>query len=351
MTRTRTLFGLAAALLLVTAACNAGGSSPSASSAASAPAGSAMASAAATPAMTPSGQTVNIGFASVTQPAYAPALIAIATSDQVPMKANFFQQSELAMQALLQGQIDVLAIGVNSPMITINKGADLTIFGVTIGNDWTLVATTDIKTPADLAGKKIAIHSETSTGTPLVKGTLADAGVTAEFVTIPGSPNRAAAMLQGQVDATPLFLSDAISLTQKAPDRFHILLDYGTVPFASQALVANKTWLASHQADATLLLQHFIETARKMKSDQQFTVDQLTKMFPDDDSAYLQSLVKEYEQRGLWVTDGGHALLSTFDQAVKINIDLGTLPKDAKSATSDYVDTSTLDSVLAQLGS
>jgi NitT/TauT family transport system substrate-binding protein len=295
-------------------------------------------------------QTVTIGFASVTQPAYAPSLIAIDTSDNIPMEATFFQQSELAMQALLQGEVDVLAIGVNGPMITISGGADLQIFGVTIGNDWTLVATQDIQEPADLEGKTIAIHSETSTGTPLVRGTLNDAGVNAEFVIIPGSPNRAQAMTQGQVDATPLFLSDAIRLERSDPERFHVLLDYGDVPFASQSLVAGTEWLDSNPELAQCLLEHFIETGRQMSDDPSATTDKLVSMFPDEDADYLGALVTEYVNRGLWVTDGGQALLSNFGEAVQTNIDLGTLAADAPSDAEAYTDTNALEAALQDLG-
>jgi NitT/TauT family transport system substrate-binding protein len=293
---------------------------------------------------------VTVGFASATQPAYAPALIAIDTSEKIPMEPVFFQQSELAMQALLQAEVDVLAIGVNGPMITISGGADLQIFGVTIGNDWTLVVTEDIQEPADLAGKTIAIHSETSTGTPLVRGTLDDAGVEAEFVTIAGSPNRAQAMTQGQVDATPLFLSDSIRLEGTDPDRFHVLLDYGEIPFASQALVAGTEWLDSNPELAECVLTHFIETARHMSDDPAWTTEQLVSMFPDEDPDYLDALASEYIDRGLWVTDGGAELFSNFGQAVQINIDLGTLDADASTEAADYLDTDALDAAIEHLG-
>jgi ABC-type nitrate/sulfonate/bicarbonate transport system substrate-binding protein len=292
---------------------------------------------------------VTVGFASADQPAYAPATLGIENAERVPMEAIFFQQSELSLQALLQGEVDVLAIGVNGPMIAVNEGAELVIIGVTIGNDWTLVTTSDIETPADLAGTTIAIHSETSTGTPLVRGTLDDAGVEAEFVIIPGSPNRAQAMTQGQIDATPLFLSGAIELEIADPDRFRVLLDYGEVPFASQAIVTTRSWLEENPEVAQALVEHFIQIGRRITAEPQWAVDQLSDRFPDDDPAYLDRLVAEYVDRGLWVTDGGAELLSNFGGAIEINIALGTLPADALTEVEDYVDRTALDMALANL--
>lgn len=332
-----------AILALAAAACGGGDETESSDGDASAPAGTAA----------PAGtcdlsvdEPVTIGFASATQPVYAPALLSIETSENIPMEPEFFQQSELAMQALLQGEVDVLAIGVNGPMITISGGADIRIFGVTIGNDWTIVATQDIQEPADLGGTTIAIHSETSTATPLVRGTLDETGVEAEFITIPGSPNRAQAMTQGQVNATPLFLSDSIRLERSDPERFHVLLDYADVPFASQALVAGTEWLDGNPELAQCALAHFIDTGQRMAEDPGWTTDQLVAMFPDEDPDYLEALVTEYIDRGLWVTDGGEQLLGDFDQALETNVELGTLESDASTDPADYLETEALTGAL-----
>lgn len=282
-------------------------------------------------------EPVSVGFASATQPAYFPALLSIETSEAIPMESIFFQQSELAVQAVLQGEVDVLAIGINGPMITISEGADLRIFGVTIGNDWTIVANDTIQSPEDLAGARIGIHSETSTGTPLVRGTLNDLGIEAEFVTIAGSPNRAQAMTQDQIDATTLFLSDSIRLEREDPDKFHVVVDYAEVPFASQSLVAGTEWLDANPEVAECFATHFVETAQRMHEERDWAIDQLTEMFPEEDPEYLEALATEYLDRGLWVDDGGQELLSNLGEAAEILIDLGSLSADAPTDASAYV--------------
>lgn len=292
-------------------------------------------------------EPVTVGFASATQPAYAPALLTIDNAENVPMEAVFFQQSELAMQALLQNEVDVLAIGVNGPMITISGGAPLRIFGVTIGNDWTIVANQEIQEAADLGGATIGIHSETSTGTPLVRGTLEELGVEAEFITIPGSPNRAQAMTQGQIDATALFLSDSIRLELEDPERFHVLLDYAEVPFASQSLVAGTEWLDSNPELAQCFLAEFVTTGQRMSDEPEWAIEQLEAEFPEEDPAYLEALVTEYVDRGLWVADGGQELLSNFGEALEMSVELGTLEADASTDPADYLNVELLEAVLA----
>jgi ABC-type nitrate/sulfonate/bicarbonate transport system substrate-binding protein len=359
----RVKIAVAVAALLALAGCGSGGSGSSTSSSTPPTSGSAPATAESSPssatgssdatvtestdqtAPTESLGTIKVGFASATQPAYGTTLLADKTAERFTVEEVFFQNSELAMQGLLQGEVDVLAIGVNGPMLAIAQGADIKMFGVTIGNDWVLVTDNDIKSPADLEGKTVAIHSDVSTGTPLLKGTLSDAGVNANLVTIPGSPNRAQAMMSGQVDATVLFLSDALSLQRQGAGKFHVLLDYRDVPFASQALVASTSWLSENPDLAEAVLSHSVDTANKIKGDESWASGELASMFPDDDPEYLKSLVEEYVNRNLWVTDGGKALFSTLDVAIKTNKDLGTLPADASTDASDYVDLQFLQSL------
>ena len=45
----------------------------------------------------------------------------------------------------------------------------------------------------------------------------------ADLLVIPGSPNRSAALMNGQIDATPLFLSDGVNIRLQQPDKFHVL--------------------------------------------------------------------------------------------------------------------------------
>lgn len=344
------LLALLAVLALVVTACGGGGASesPPATDEASpvqTDGGESAAPMAACEGVT-ADEPVSVGFASATQAAYFPALLAIETSEAIPMEPVFFQNSELAMQGILQSEVDVLAIGINGPMITISEGADLRIFGVTIGNDWTIVANQDIQSPEDLEGASIGIHSETSTGTPLVRGTLAEFGIEAEFVTIAGSPNRAQAMTQDQIDATTLFLSDSIRLERSDPDKFHVLLDYAEVPFASQSLVANTEWLDANPELAECVVTHFVETGQLMHDDPESATEQLIAMFPDEDPEYLEALATEYLDRGLWVSDGGQDLLSNLGEAIEILIDLESLSADAPTDPSAYVRMDLIDAAV-----
>ena len=359
------LFALLAVLALVVTACGDGGASqapqdsetPGGESQAATPGATEDDAESAAPTSATSAcedvtadQPVSVGFASATQPAYFPALVSIETSETIPMEPIFFQQSELAMQAVLQGEVDVLAIGINGPMITISEGAELQIFGVTIGNDWTIVANDSIQSPEDLAGARIGIHSETSTGTPLARGTLNELGIDAEFVTIAGSPNRAQAMTQDQIDATTLFLSDSIRLERNDPDKFHVLLDYAEVPFASQSLVASTEWLDSNPELAECFVTHFVETGQRMHEERDWAIEQLTEMFPEEDPEYLEALATEYLDRGLWVDDGGQELLSNLGEAAEILIELESLSADAPTDASDYVRMDLVDAAVENAG-
>ena len=71
-----------------------------------------------------------------------------------------------------------------------------------------------IKTPKDLDGKKLALHSEGAVSTAMVKNWVNTKcpGTKPNYVIIAGSDNRLAAMLANQIEASPVELGDAVTL-------------------------------------------------------------------------------------------------------------------------------------------
>ena len=102
------------------------------------------------------------------------------------------------------------------------KGAKIKILMDRISSEWTVYATANIKTCADLDGKKLAIHSEGAVSSAMLRDYLKTNCPAAKpnFLIVPGSDNRLAALLAGQIEASPLELSDAIQLEAKGGAKF-----------------------------------------------------------------------------------------------------------------------------------
>lgn len=284
---------------------------------------------------------VRVGFASQPLARSGNSILAFESTDFVNADLAFFQSSELAVQGLLLDEIDVLHIGANGPITATAQGADLVIFAVTIGNDWALVGNDTASSLDDLPGTRVAVHSETSTATVMLRQTLSDEGMTEDDIDllfIQGSPNRAQALSQGEIDATALFVSEAIQLLTTRPGEFHILLDYGNVPLAAGVLAAKRDWYEANLDAAAALVQAIQAQNSSFADDPENAKQVINERFPDEGEEYVSALVDEYVSRGLWPPDAGAALLSDFGPAIQVIAGSGSLAEGASVDPDDYVD-------------
>jgi NitT/TauT family transport system substrate-binding protein len=221
--------GLVAAGALVLAACTSGATpSPSApaSAAASAPPSSA---ASAAPSELPGTKEFGVAFTSpgLSSSAFLAAISAL-NENGYDITTQVLDQSELVTEGVSSGDFAFGSGANNATLTAIEKGAELKFLVNRVQNEWTLYARTDITDCAGLGGKRVAIHSEGAVSTAMVKNYVNTEcpGTEPEYVIIEGSPNRVAAMLADQIDASPLELSDSITIDSEAGDRFHLLSSF-----------------------------------------------------------------------------------------------------------------------------
>jgi NitT/TauT family transport system substrate-binding protein len=136
---------------------------------------------------------------------------------------------ELVTQGIAQGQFAFGTTATNSLMAAVEKGATMKGFMSRVKNEWTLyVRTATIKACADLGGKKLAINSEGAISTAFVRNYIAQkcSGAAPNYVVIAGSPNRVAALLADQIDASPVELSDSLTVEADPQKRFSLLSSF-----------------------------------------------------------------------------------------------------------------------------
>jgi len=136
---------------------------------------------------------------------------------------------ELVTQGIAQGQFAFGTTATNSLMAAVEKGATMKGIMSRVKNEWTLYVTkSNITKCADLGGKKLAINSEGAISTAFVRNYISAtcSGTTPNYVVIAGSPNRVAALQAGQIDASPVELSDTITLEADAQKRFALLSSF-----------------------------------------------------------------------------------------------------------------------------
>src|SRR5690606_17201197 len=115
--------------------------------------------------------------------------------------------------ALAKGDVQVTNVATNLIMSAIQKGAKIALIADAQANEWVVVSKNELKSCADLNGKRVAYHSEGAVSTTMLKVWIDETcqGMP-NYLAIAGSENRAVALASGQIDATPLKMSDWVKI-------------------------------------------------------------------------------------------------------------------------------------------
>jgi ABC-type nitrate/sulfonate/bicarbonate transport system substrate-binding protein len=301
---------LAAGGLLV-AACQ--GTTPSAAptGTAAAPATTAPTEAPSEPTGLPGTKEFTVGFTSVGLSS-APFLAALEKlrGEGYTIEAPELAESELVTEGVASGQF-AFGSGANNAVLTaIEAGANLKAVVARVNNEWTMYARTDITDCAGLAGKRLAIHSEGAVSTAMVRNYVETTcpGTEPQYVVIPGSPNRLAALLADQIDASPLELSDSITVDNEASDRYHLLSSFAAdLPdLQTTSIYVNGKFADENPGTVLALVKAVIEVNREIEGDAaglQAIAEQFVGAAINPDTIAAAS--ERYVSLGMFPTDGG----------------------------------------------
>ncbi|MBI2874025.1 MAG: ABC transporter substrate-binding protein [Firmicutes bacterium] len=294
-----------------------------------------------------------VSFPSTADLADVPGLLAFENMRAMGYEVvpKFMAKSELAVEAVVRGDAHIGNTGGVTLYNAIAEGAKIKVFMQQSGNPWALVGRGNVKTLQDLDGKKLAQHSpaaESKALTDMILATKAP-NVKPQVLIIAGSDNRAQALLQGDIDASPLELSDLIGLNIKQPGNFNVLVSFTqelpllqTSPF-----YAGTSFLAEKKGAVKSFIRAILDTHLKIAEDATFLKEQAPKYLPGYDQEQLPQMIDVYRQYGLWPVNGGIE-----PEAQKFTIDFyiegKKLPENLK--TEQIYDRSLLDEVLKEIG-
>ncbi|HEX2283007.1 MAG TPA: ABC transporter substrate-binding protein, partial [Thermomicrobiales bacterium] len=232
----------------------------------------------------------------------------------------------------------------------IQAGAPIKLLVEQAANEWSIVVTNDIQTCADLDGKRLAIHSEGSISGAMVRAYIASECPEAEpeFLIVPGSENRAAALLAGEIDATPAELADKVILVGENPDRFRVLANFAEdLPNLITSVYSTNTELGEDdQAIVRAFLRELLTVHRNVASDPSI-LGAAAVEYLDSDPAEAATAAEAYLAIDAFALDGGldpdsvQYTLEFLEGAEQL--EPGLTPQDA--AAFDI-----LESVLADMG-
>jgi NitT/TauT family transport system substrate-binding protein len=186
--------------------------------------------------------------------AYASDLDPNDIADQFGVQAAGAEVVELTedsavIAGLIRGDVDVGNIGLTEAIKAAQTGVPIKLFYISQKRfEFVMVSQEDIKSFDDLSGKKVAYHAPGS-GTEILQRVLVRQHDPAledeiEWVVLPESPNRASAMIAGEIDVTSLEFADVLTLQEEG--NFNILGYWSDIEGPSANAIST-VWVASEE--------------------------------------------------------------------------------------------------------
>ena len=305
--------GLLTAAAFVASACTSAATPAPTPVPTSAPTGAATAGPTDTPAPTelPGTKSFSVGFTNAGISS-APMIAALDRLNQQGwnIEIPIIESSELVVQGVASGQFAGGSGANNAAMSAIDQGANLKLVISRIANEWAVYAANDIKTCADLSGRKLAIHSEGAVSTAMVKNWLAEKCPDAKpnYLIIPGSENRLAALLANQIDASPVELGDGVTLDLQAADRYHLLTSFAQdLPnLQPTSVYFNAEFMAANPGSVLAVIKSMLTVYREIEGHPELLAEVSRKFVPNAiTEATLTQATQKYTDWKIFPTDGG----------------------------------------------
>jgi len=176
-----------------------------------------------------------------------------------------FADEELAIQAILSGQMD---IGFGTPYSAMQRAkAPVRIIFQLSKLKFFPVSSKKYSKLQDLDGEPILLHSRGG-GTDSIANVI-EARMGIKFGKrsyVPGSANRIVALIAGQTDATIVDLSNKNKLVKQTGDQFNVLPMF-EVDASDEALFANLDWIKANAKDVDIFVKALVSVYRDMAKD------------------------------------------------------------------------------------
>jgi len=163
-----------------------------------------------------------------------------------------------SVQQLIGGSLDVVFVSCAVPIFAINKGAEIAIIGETLGKwPYTMMAANDIKSAADLKGRKVILATSKDPTTIFWRRWLTAKGVRptdVDEVFDGATPNRYAALVNKAVSAA--LLTQPLDFRARI-DGYAPLVDFAAddKDYAFVCIAARRQWLKENPDRARALMR------------------------------------------------------------------------------------------------
>jgi ABC-type nitrate/sulfonate/bicarbonate transport system substrate-binding protein len=304
---------------------------------------------AATPSITRTGKIrASLGVLDVSDIPYLMALDMLKTQGY-QVESIQFDQFELISAAMAKGDLEFAGASRQTTWSAIAKGASIREIITKSKNYYVLLTTAEIKTCADLNGKRLAVGGASGVVVTMVNKYLKEKcpGVTPQIIIIASTASRTAALLAGQIDATPVEYDNLLRAEKDAPGRYHALVDFAKeFPMVDiTGYYVNPSWASKNPIVVKDFLRALIQ-ARRQIQDKQVLRQVVTKYFGADDTS-AQTVAESYLARNIWDVNGG-LTIENVQYMMDFFVGAGALAPGLRP--EDIADLSYLNAVVEEIG-
>lgn len=228
-----------------------------------------------------------------------------------------FSDEELAIQAVLSGQMD---IGFGTPYAAMQRSkAPIRILFQLSKLKFFPVTTKTYSKLEDLNGEPILLHSRGG-GTDSIANVI-ESKLGMEFGErsyVPGSSNRVAALLGGRANATIIDLSNKNKLMRSEAGANFNVLEMFDVEASDEALFGNLDWIQANADDVQIFVDALVSTYTDMHADptivrRETNPDGPIGQLPEEILAELDGFYSDAVEAGLYSPDGGGMVAAKAD--------------------------------------
>jgi len=272
--------------------------------------------------------------------------------DGIKVTVKDLRSPEAVMLAVIDGQGQV-ATGFAPFYPAIEKNAPVRAVLELSRPEFVVMAKKQIADVKALNGVRLASHSPKATVQSLLEFYLkSQPGVQPNMVFIPeGSPARAEALLRGAVDAAAFDLSAAQVVNDRAPGKFHVLVDFTDQPVSSSSLVVNNDFAAKRPEVVQKLVRRLVQSYREGAKDPKFWLRNRGDALKELDDARLETQLRALVK--IFDLNGGLDRMKGPGAAENLGFQVatGNLTSPAsKWKPEQFFDTAPLEAVLKDVG-
>ena len=275
-------------------------------------------------------------------PRFAEAAGAFATYGIKPELVTI-EGGSRGVQVLLSGKVQAMYVGFSVAVNANREGADLRLVSASCNvMPMEIYATPEVKSAADLKGKKIAVSAFASETDMAVSLALRQWKLTRKDVVVTqlgGASQRMAAQLSGQVAAAPYVSPATATAREKGLVRL-LDLSQGGGPWVFNGVIVNRDFAKSNPDLLKRFLKANIEGVYKALSDEKWAKEVIAKEFKTTSAAVIDdaySLIKKTYPRDF--TPSPEAVTNVITEVDVVG------PSLSSKNVADYVDLSAIDAL------